>query len=76
MEPVIAICLTESNEEIKCPQCKTVYHNDCISQWVKINHLALIVDFQVNLAKYYRVQDEEYNIIDEIKKLKFEHLLN
>ena len=56
---------------IKCPQCKTVYHNDCIYKWVKINPSCPLCRYPMkNLVKYYRVQDGEYNIIEDIKKIE------
>lgn len=66
-----AICLNETNEEIKCPQCKTVYHNDCIYKWIKINPSCPLCRYPMeNLVKYYRVQEGEYNIIEDIKKIE------
>ena len=63
-----AICLTNVNEEIKCPQCKTVYHSDCIYKWININPSCPLCRYPMkNLVKYYNIQEGEYNIIDDVK---------
>ena len=63
------ICLTDVNEEIKCPQCKTVYHSDCIYKWIRINPSCPLCRYPMkNLLKYYSVQEGEYNIIKDIQK--------
>ena len=59
-----SICLTEVNEEIKCPQCKTVFHDDCISQWIQINPSCPLCRYPMKKLLDYKIaQNSQYNYI-------------